>query len=213
MLDNNTNKVVWVGVAIGVVVLVGTAAIALFPSVTDSFKPMIRDSMLTSQAIPESLRYGEDKTLTYKDNYVRAWNAYYFFLLNKRVNIAPNSYAYYTLDIKVDEPTTFVVDVSNYKDGVIGNDNDDWGYRSLKVYDSQGNFVSDKFGTTNAHTDLKANEWYTVQIKYRNNSDTVIFDGAGSSSTALVFRSNRGVGNDIDVHVQARNFKMNLVHF
>lgn len=205
MLDNNTNKVIWVGVAIGVVVLVGTAAIALFPSVTDSFKPMIRDSMLTSQAIPESLRYGEDKTLTYKDNYVRAWNAYYFFLLNKRVDIAPNSYAYYTLDIKVDEPTVFRVDVSNYKDGAIGNDNDDFGYRSLKVYDSQGNFVSDN--------DLKANEWYTVRIKYRNNSDTVIFDGVGASSTALVFRSNRGVGNDIDVHVQARNFKMNLVHF
>lgn len=205
MLDNNTNKVVWVGVAIGVVVLVGTAAIALFPSVTDSFKPMIRDSMLTSQAIPESLRYGEDKILTYKDNYVRAWNAYYFFLLNKRVDIAPNSYAYYTLDIKVDEPTLFRVDVSDYKDGAIGNDNDDVGYRSLKVYDSQGNFVSDN--------DLKANEWYTVRIKYRNNSDTVIFDGVGASSTALVFRSNRGVGNDIDVHVQARNFKMNLVHF
>lgn len=212
MLDNNTNKVVWVGVAIGVVVLVGTAAIALFPSVTDSFKPMIRDSMLTSQAIPESLRYGEDKTLTYKDNYISNWNAYYFFLLNKRVDIAPNSYAYYTLDIKVDEPTAFAVDVSNYKDGGIGNDNDDLGYRSLKVYDSQGNFVSDKFGTT-AHTDLKANEWYTVQIKYRNNSDTVIFDGTGSWSTSLVFKSNRGVGNDIDVHVQARNFKMNLVHF
>ena len=33
MLDNNTNKVVWVGVAVGVVAVVAVAALALFPSV------------------------------------------------------------------------------------------------------------------------------------------------------------------------------------
>lgn len=35
MLDNNTNKVVWVGVAVGVVVVIGVGALALFPEVTD----------------------------------------------------------------------------------------------------------------------------------------------------------------------------------
>lgn len=31
MLDNNTNKVVWVGVAVGVVVVIAVGAIQMFP--------------------------------------------------------------------------------------------------------------------------------------------------------------------------------------
>lgn len=42
MLDNNTNKVVWVGVAIGVVSLLGLSAIVLFPQISGTMKPMIR---------------------------------------------------------------------------------------------------------------------------------------------------------------------------
>ena len=38
MLDNNTNKVVWIGVAVGVVTLVGAGAMLLFPEITENFK-------------------------------------------------------------------------------------------------------------------------------------------------------------------------------
>lgn len=41
MLDDNTNKVVWVGVAVGVVAIIGIAAMALFPTVFDGIKAKI----------------------------------------------------------------------------------------------------------------------------------------------------------------------------
>lgn len=41
MLDDNTNKVVWVGVAVGVVAIIGVAAMALFPEVFKGMKETI----------------------------------------------------------------------------------------------------------------------------------------------------------------------------
>lgn len=41
MLDDNTNKVVWVGVAVGVVAIIGIAAMALFPDVFKGMKASI----------------------------------------------------------------------------------------------------------------------------------------------------------------------------
>ena len=46
MLDDNTNKVVWVGVAVGVVAIIGIAAMALFPDVFKNMKASI-DTMIT----------------------------------------------------------------------------------------------------------------------------------------------------------------------
>jgi len=43
MLDDNTNKVVWVGVAVGVVAIIGIAAMALFPEVFTGIKTKITD--------------------------------------------------------------------------------------------------------------------------------------------------------------------------
>ena len=74
MLDNNTNKVVWVGVAVGVVTLVSAGAMLLFPQITDGFKPMMRESMLVTHlsASPNSVALGDDKfgaeTITVMDN-------------------------------------------------------------------------------------------------------------------------------------------------
>lgn len=46
MLDNNTNKVVWVGVAIGVVGLLGAGAILFFPSLKTTMYDSIRRTEL-----------------------------------------------------------------------------------------------------------------------------------------------------------------------
>lgn len=43
MLDNNTNKVVWVGVAVGVVAVVGVAALALYPQAFSGMKDTITE--------------------------------------------------------------------------------------------------------------------------------------------------------------------------
>ena len=80
MLDNNTNKVIWVGVAVGVVTLVGAGAILLFPQITDAFKPMMRESMLVTQATPNALFFSPEKDLMYFGNSGRSWSAYCFFL-------------------------------------------------------------------------------------------------------------------------------------
>ena len=46
MLDNNTNKVVWIGVAVGVVALIGVGALTLFPDAFSSSHDLIRQKQL-----------------------------------------------------------------------------------------------------------------------------------------------------------------------
>lgn len=41
MLDNNTNKVVWVGVAVGVVALLGASSMTLFPSAMETASTIV----------------------------------------------------------------------------------------------------------------------------------------------------------------------------
>ena len=50
MLDENTNKVVWVGVAVGVVAVIGVAALALFPNVFNGMQKTITDKMTSFAA-------------------------------------------------------------------------------------------------------------------------------------------------------------------
>ena len=50
MLDENTNKVVWVGVAVGVVAVIGVAALALFPNVFNGMKDTITNKMKSFSA-------------------------------------------------------------------------------------------------------------------------------------------------------------------
>lgn len=49
MLDNNTNKVVWVGVAVGVVAVIGAGALTLFPDAFSGMKDTI-SSVMTPKA-------------------------------------------------------------------------------------------------------------------------------------------------------------------
>lgn len=49
MLDNNTNKVVWVGVAVGVVAVIGAGALTLFPDAFSGMKTTI-SSVMTAKA-------------------------------------------------------------------------------------------------------------------------------------------------------------------
>lgn len=50
MLDENTNKVVWVGVAVGVVAVIGVAALALFPDVFKGMQDTITNKMKSFSA-------------------------------------------------------------------------------------------------------------------------------------------------------------------
>ena len=47
MLADNTNSLVWVGVAVGVVALVGAAALLLFPGLLDTMHAKL-DTMIAS---------------------------------------------------------------------------------------------------------------------------------------------------------------------
>lgn len=59
MLDNNTNKVVWVGVAVGVVAVVGVAALALYPQAFSGMKDTITEK---TQTFAGSTASSDDET-------------------------------------------------------------------------------------------------------------------------------------------------------
>lgn len=59
MLDNNTNKVVWVGVAVGVVAVVGVAALALYPQAFSGMKDTITEK---TQSFAGSTASSDDDT-------------------------------------------------------------------------------------------------------------------------------------------------------
>ena len=46
VLDNNTNKVVWIGVAVGIVSLLGVSALLMFPAFKDTSHTIIRHESL-----------------------------------------------------------------------------------------------------------------------------------------------------------------------
>ena len=218
MLDNNTNKVVWVGVAVGVVTLVGAGVLLLFPQITDAFKPMMRESMLVTQATPNALFFSPEKDLTYSGNsgyYGKSWNAYYYFLTKKSLEVKPNTYVYYGVDLKVNKDSVLFIDVSNYiTPNQSSNDNDDADYRQFSVKDSDGN---EMVVNGNGESYLKAGKLYHIMIKYRNSSDVTIYDKPhvtdSLNGTALAFRPNDGVKPGNNLHVSVSNYKVNMVHF
>ena len=223
MLDNNTNKVIWVGVAVGVVAVVGAGALLLFPQITDAFKPMMRESMLVTQATPNTAASGPEGHLTYANNYVKFWDAYYFYLNKKPLEVKPHTYVYYGLDVHVDKDSLLFIDISNDNPNDKGsyNDNDDENYRKFSVLDSDGN---EMVVNSNGESHLKADKLYHIMIKYRNSSDDTIYDKplaidngvvtAGSVyGSGLAFRPNDGAKPGNDLHVSVSNYKVNMVHF
>ena len=221
MLDNNTNKVVWVGVAIGVVVVIGSVTMLLFPSVTDAIKPMIRESMLVTQATPAFLRSPGDHKLTTAST-ASAWNGYYLYLSRDVIEIPSKSYIYYEVMMKTDKDSHMTIDINNantnQKETDNGNDNDDVSYRKVELIDENGDVqhVTDSNGGTYGPNKpaMKAGHWYKMTVKYRNISDHSIYENyknAMAKTTAVVFRP------DGDMHqpvtVTSKDFKMNIVHF
>lgn len=218
MLDNNTNKVVWIGVAVGVVGLLGTSAILLFPAITDEFKPMIRNSALVTQATPEALRFSENKTLTYEDNYNDIHNTYYFYLAKKTIEIPAGSYVYYGVDVTPNKDATLNIDISNANAKSDydwqKNDWDDVNWRQTDVSEN-GELVKSGVDLRNP-VSLKANHTYHISIKYRNTNDFSIYDSPVNNSgmtTSLMFAPVNGVKIGNNINILSKNYKVNVVHF
>lgn len=64
MLDNNTNKVVWIGVAVGVVAVIGVGALTLFPDAFSSMKPTISSVMTVKADAGKNLLLDTGKSFT-----------------------------------------------------------------------------------------------------------------------------------------------------
>ena len=220
MLDNNTNKVIWIGVAIGVVTLVGAGAILLFPQITDAFKPMMRESMLVTQATPAKSRYAPEKDFVGSGDFMQAWKAYYFFFPKSSYTVPNNSSIYYGLDFNVNKDADLLVDISNSTspDEKVpdGNDHDVKSLRVVTLTNLKTGEVQYGNGTDGGEgniLDLKANTPYHVDIKYRNESGAPIYDSPDNTTkgTALGFRVHEGRTSGL--HVSSSNYKMNIVHF
>lgn len=225
MLDNNTNKVVWVGVAVGVVTLLGLGALQLFPQVVNSAKPSIHRSMLVSSA--GASKKSPTQVATIKNANVSGYTAYSRFhaypwsLPKTGLVVNPSQWAYYGFDIKVGKDSTLKTDINNgskdYVSGVTSNDNDTIKDREFNVIDENGKSVVDVDSSYNLNhpnhdvAKLKAGKTYHVQIIWHNDTKDILYDGgAGHATTIIMFTPDGGVGNDNPLPINLTNYKQNV---
>lgn len=222
MLDNNTNKVVWVGVAVGVVVVIAAAAIQMFPQMFNTTKPMIHKNMLISSAAQAKTVHKQDMTLTNERNGHSQWHAYVWGMPKETLKIKPGAWAYFSADIVVDKAAKLKIDFSNYKEGQTvsngtNNDNDDIKTRQFVMTDSDGNDVvshNNSYGWDNPNHDiatLEAGKKYHMQLIYENNSDITIYDGGGTrdKTTYLLFTPEGGAVDNNPLPIHVSNYKQN----
>lgn len=225
MLDNNTNKVVWVGVAVGVVTLLGLGALQLFPQVVNSVKPSIHRSMLVSSAGASNKSPTQVATIKNADvsslKGYTAFNAYPWSMPKTGLVVKPQQWAYYGFDIKTDKDAVLKVDINNgtidYVGGKSSNDNDATNDREFIVTDSNGKSVvslDSRYGDSDpkhASGMLKAGVTYHVQIIWHNDSKNVLYDGgSGHPTTYLLFAPDGGVGDDNPLSINLTNYKQNV---
>lgn len=222
MLDNNTNKVVWVGVAVGVVTLLGVGALQLFPQMFNTTNPMIHKNMLISSASPAKTIHKQDMTLTNESNGYFPLHAYVWEMPKETLKINSGAWAYFSADIVVDKAAKLKIDFSNYKEGQTvsngtNNDNDDIKTRQFVITDSDGNDVvshNDADVWNNPNHDiamLEAGKKYHMQLIYENNSDITIYDGGVThyKTTSLLFTPEGGAVDNNPLPIHVSNYKQN----
>ena len=218
MLDNNTNKVVWVGVAVGVVSLLGISALVMFPQLTNTMKPAIRDTVLVPFAGPAHLHNGDTYHLTYDKNYMSAWNVYSIKLYSDKITINPRSYVYFEIQVTPNKDTSIQTDINDSlspTETPVENDLDDVSYRHFTITDDSGNTSSGTKGRESlqsSYAKLKAGKTYTYGIYLRNTRDVPLYM-YDSDTTNLVFQPTDGLGPDKPLDVKLTHFKMNQVGF
>lgn len=79
MLSSNTNKLTWVGIAVGVVALLGISTIVLFPSAMDSVKTNVTQTVTKFTGVTEKVT----------DDYDKSNHEYTFDDTNKTAVIGP----------------------------------------------------------------------------------------------------------------------------
>ena len=225
MLDNNTNKVVWIGVAVGVVALLGVGALQLFPQVVNSAKPSIHRSMLVSSAGASKKSPTQVATIKNADvsssSPYKSFNAYPWSLPKTGLVVHPSQWAYYGFDIKVGKDSTLKIDINNgtkeYMSGLASNDNDTVKDREFNVTDENGKSVVDVDSSYNFNhpnhdvAKLKAGKTYHVQIICHNDSKDVLYDGGSIQATTIImFTPDGGVGDNNSLPINLTNYKQNV---
>ena len=67
MLDNNTNKTLWIGIAVGIVAILGIGAMTLFPDAMSGLKSDVRLSSLSCSESGQNLLYFKTNALSASD--------------------------------------------------------------------------------------------------------------------------------------------------
>lgn len=67
MLDNNTNKTLWIGIAVGIVAILGIGSMTLFPDVMSGLKSDVRLSSLSFSESGQNLLYFKTNALSASD--------------------------------------------------------------------------------------------------------------------------------------------------
>lgn len=212
MLDNNTNKVTWVGVAVGIVAVLAIGAMTLFPQAISSAGNAMTSISLYSSALPDKLYLDGDKVMTKANSYEQTWQ-YLEFPLNfqddKNMNVPSHKWVLYDFWFKSDTAGDVIVDINNRIDGQPGNDQDlVGGYsRNIRIWDESGHSVN----YSAVAGKIEANKYYHVVIKYKNNNPKPIYEAAGWFGTNFGVRPYTGIDDNTKVHMQLFNFRRNVL--
>ena len=225
MLDNNTNKLIWVGVAVGIVAILAIGVMTLFPQALSSVGNAMTSISLYSSALPDKLYLDGDEVLTKANRYESIWK-YLEFPLNfqndKKMNVPSHKWVLYDFWFKSDTAGDVIVDINNRIDGQPGNDQDlVGGYsRNIRIWDESGHSVnysdveavSGYVANYSAGTGkIEANKYYHVVIKYKNNNPKPIYEATGMAGTNFGVRPTTGITDNTKIHIQLFNFRRNVL--
>lgn len=219
MLDNNTNKVVWIGVAVGIVSLLGIVSLSLFPSAMDIVKPAIRDATLAPFAGYQRLSSGNNYHLTYAKNYNPAWNSYWLKLHSDVIEMPAHSYGYFEVTLTPAGDTKLSADVNNSVNkntGSDGNDFDDTTFRKATLTED-GKALShttsnNPWWINKLQYQLKAGHTYVYGIYLKNDRDVPIYFNDTADIT-LILQPNAGLGDDKPFDMKVTNYRTNVINF
>lgn len=229
MLSDNTNKIMWIAITVGLVATIGVGALTLFPASMDTAKTITVDK-INNLSNPDGWKSTEpvkqdsdSETATTVDSwswillrnpdmntsssYPEPWG--YKYVLPQVRDIKPGETVKIKFEMKSDEDrqlkldaNTNIVNQSSHPE-VAGNDQDDISQRKIYINGelvAEGNKTLAGINKTNGFT-MKKDTVYTIELQYTNNQSVNLID----QGTSLRFSPYENDWQDF--HIGIRNIK------
>lgn len=209
MLSENTNKLTWVGITVGVVVVLAIGGLALFPTATSSVSDVIHITTARFLETEQPIMNSGTQTLVKKTDYEPSWHflEYRFVDQDRRLIANPKTWTVVDFDFTVNNheniTNSAVLDINTFYDGASSNDSDDVAKRRITWTDKSGHIL----GESTKVSDIQNNKAYHVEYAYYNNNSVPIYQSANWNGTALGFFPDDGISDSTNIDVHVFNFK------